>query len=142
MNAQQTPVYRQYPAPDSPARRPPALRRRIRSGTQAAAKPAPRSAPGSSAAETTVKIGVNLLLAIASAAALARLIPHLQDQQAQLTHLETAVPAVAADTAKLQNDFGRYFDPSQARAVMQEQSGRESPLQRQIVWLDPSHNTP
>lgn len=142
MNAQQTPVYRQYPASTPQARRPPAPRRRVRPVPQAAPKPAARSVPGSSAAETTLKIGVNLLLAIASAAALSRLIPHLQDQQAQLTQLKTAVTAAEADTAKLQDDFGRYFDPSQASAVMQEQSGRESPLQRQIVWIDPSHNTP
>lgn len=137
MNAQQTPVYRQYPAPAPQARR-----RRVRSVPQAAAKPAARPTPGSSAAEITVKLCVNLLLAIASAAALSRLIPHLQDQQAQLTQLETAVSTAEAETAQLQDDFGRYFDPSQASAVMQEQSGRESPLQRQIVWLDPSHNTP
>jgi hypothetical protein len=37
----------------------------------------------------------------------------------------------------LRADFSRSFDPGQAKSVMQEQSHRVDPTQRQVVWQNP-----
>jgi hypothetical protein len=38
----------------------------------------------------------------------------------------------------LSDNFRRYFDPQQAKSVMQEQSHRVDPSQRQVVLMDSS----
>lgn len=81
---------------------------------------------------------VNGLLLTAATASLLRLIPYAQAQQQQLSAVQAAVARSEVETSQLKSDFGRYFDPRQASNVMQEQSGWESPSQRQIVWVDPT----
>jgi hypothetical protein len=42
---------------------------------------------------------------------------------------------------RLQSDFSHHFDPKQARSVMQAESTRIEPGQRQIVWVAPQRAT-
>jgi len=84
--------------------------------------------------ELCARLGVNGLLTVVALAALARLVPHLQSKAAQLTEVNQALSQAEATTAKLQSDFGRYFDPWQAESIMQEQSGYRPPSERQVVW--------
>jgi hypothetical protein len=95
------------------------------------------SAREAAAIESTVKLSVNLLLAIVAGSTLARLVPHYQNQQTELTSLEQAVDSIEQEKKLLWQDFSRNFDPAQAPAVIQEQSGRHDPSQRTIVWVDP-----
>jgi hypothetical protein len=121
--------------------------RRARRSAATSQPPAPRAVcrqprPQPTAAGRLREIGarltVNGLLAVAATASLLRLIPYAQAQQQQLTAVQAAVAQSEVETAQLKSDFGRYFDPRQASNVMQEQSGWESPSQRQIVWVDPT----
>ncbi|MBF2049372.1 MAG: hypothetical protein EDM05_040335 [Leptolyngbya sp. IPPAS B-1204] len=94
------------------------------------------------AVETTVKLGVNLLLATTAIITLARLIPYNTQQQADLVRLEAEVKEASTKVAGLQEDFDRHFDPQQAVTVMQEQNIRFNPKQRQVVWLTPETQKP
>jgi cell division protein FtsB len=87
--------------------------------------------------ELCARLSVNGMLAVVSLTALSRLVPHIQTQAAELATVTQAVDAVEASTNQLKSDFGRYFDPSQAEKVMQEQSGYRPASQRQVVWTEP-----
>lgn len=87
--------------------------------------------------ELAARLLVNGVLLTVAGVSLARLIPLVQAQQADLQRMQTAVAIAEQEQARLKADFGRYFDPQQARAIMQEQSGWESASQRQIVWISP-----
>jgi hypothetical protein len=71
---------------------------------------------------------------------LVRLIPYNTSQQGKLRELRTEVADVEGRVHQLQADFNRHFDPQQAMSVMQEQSIRVDPKQRQVVWLPPSES--
>ncbi|MFE4105264.1 slr1601 family putative cell division protein [Almyronema epifaneia] len=90
--------------------------------------------------EVGAKLAVNLLLLAAIVSALMKLVPYFQNQRARLQAVDTAVKQAETETAELRTDFSRYFDPSQASSIMQEQSGRKSPLQRTVVWTEPDYN--
>jgi hypothetical protein len=90
------------------------------------------------AAEVSAKLLVNLVLAIASASALVKLLPYSLAQQAKLQEIRAEVSLVGNRVAQVQGDFDRNFDPQQMRAIMQEQSSRVDPQQRQVVWLTPA----
>lgn len=89
------------------------------------------------AIEASMKLSVNLILAVVAISTLARLIPYNSKQQADLQRLQVEVAEAGSKVAGLQEDFDRHFDPQQALNVMQEQSIRFNPKQRQVVWLDP-----
>lgn len=91
--------------------------------------------------ELTAKLVVNGLLLGASVVSLTRLVPILREQRAELQQVKAAVAIAEQEHSRLKNDFGRYFDPQQVRSIMQEQSGWESPSQRQIVWTTPQKST-
>ena len=87
--------------------------------------------------EASVKLTVNLLLAVVAGSTLAKLVPHNRSQQAELDIQQEAVQALEQDTDVLWNEFSRNFDPQQASSVMRSQSGRENPDQKQVVWVNP-----
>lgn len=86
--------------------------------------------------ETTVKLTVNIVLSTAAIAAMTQLLPYHLSGQAKLQEIQGEVKRTEKRVVRLRTDFSRYFDPQQAKSVMQEQSHRVDPKQRQIVWLD------
>lgn len=88
------------------------------------------------AAETTAKLVVNLVLSAAAIAALVQLLPYHLSQQAKLGEIQTEVKGTEKRVNRLRDQFSRYFDPQQTKTVMQEQSHRIDPNQRQVILLD------
>jgi hypothetical protein len=86
------------------------------------------------AIETTIKLGVNLVFSGAAIAALVQLLPYSFAQQEKLKEVQTEVKGMDNRVSKLQKDFDRYFDPSQANAIMQEQTHLADPNQKEIVF--------
>lgn len=91
--------------------------------------------------EITVKLAVNGLLASAAIVALTKLIPYNLQQREELRQLQAEVTEVEQRVDVLQADLDRQLDPQQASSIMQEQSYRVDPNQRQVVWLTPSAQT-
>ena len=89
------------------------------------------------AGETTVKLVVNIVLSTAAIAGLVQLLPYHLSQQAKLREVRAEVKRTEARVNSLRSDFSRSFDSGQAKSVMQEQSYRVDPNQRQVVWQDP-----
>ena len=90
------------------------------------------------AIETSFKLGVNAVLAIVAVSALVKLIPYNLAQQSKLKEIKTEVTALEGRVDRLQADLNRQFDPQQAMSVMQAESNRVDPMQRQILWLTPT----
>jgi Tfp pilus assembly protein FimV len=92
------------------------------------------------AVETTAKLAVNVLLSVAAVTTLVQLLPYSMSQQAKLEELQAEVKTTEKRVDRLQADFNRQFDPSQAHSIMQEQSARVDAQRRQIHWLEPNIN--
>jgi hypothetical protein len=88
--------------------------------------------------ESSVKITVNLLLAIVAATTIAKLVPYYQSQQNRLATLQASVKVAERNNAELRSQFNRNFDPAQAARIMQEQSGMSYPNQKKVIWQTPS----
>lgn len=89
------------------------------------------------AVESSVKLAVNLLLSGAAIVALVQLLPHQLSQRAKLQDLRAEVGTTEQRVSRLRSDFNRYFDPYQARSIMQEQTNRVDANQRAIIWDRP-----
>lgn len=90
----------------------------------------------SMALQTTVKLTVNVLLSAAAVSALVKLLPYYQSQQEKLQEIQTEVKLTEGRVNRLRTDFNRYFDPQQAKNIMQEQSNRVNPGQRPVILLN------
>lgn len=90
------------------------------------------------AVEVGAKLAVNAILAITALSALVRLTPDNFNQQNEMKRLQRDVALVERRVSQLQEDFNRRFDPQQMRNVMQEQSIRMDPNQRQVFWVQPT----
>jgi hypothetical protein len=88
------------------------------------------------AGETTAKLVVNMVLSAAAIAGLVQLLPYHLSQQTKLREVRLEVKRTETRVNNLRTDFSRSFDPGQAKSVMQEQSYRVDPNQRQVVWKD------
>jgi hypothetical protein len=119
-----------------PPSRPPQPRRRVSKRRQKLQKP-----HQSIATETTTKLGVNLLLSFIAVTALVKLLPYNMAQQKSFEELQSKVGEVENRVESLQTDFNHHFDPKQSRSVMQQESTRIEPGQRQIVWIAPQRAT-
>ena len=86
--------------------------------------------------EITTKLLTNILISVCVISALLKLLPHYQSIQEKLKLIESEIEATTERLNNNKEDFSRYFDPSQARAIMQEQSNRVDPNQIPIIWLD------
>lgn len=87
-------------------------------------------------AEIGIKVAVNGLLSTAAVAALINLLPYYWSQQAKLREVQSEVQQTEMQVHQLQGEFSYSFDPQQAKRVMQSQSGRVDPSQRQIVLVE------
>jgi hypothetical protein len=83
--------------------------------------------------ETTVKLTVNVVLSTVAISALTQLIPYIDTQKTKLAEVQAAVKSTHDRLQHTQARFSRYFDPYQTKVLMQEQSDRIDPNQRQIV---------
>ncbi|MEM7554112.1 MAG: hypothetical protein AAF378_08425 [Cyanobacteria bacterium P01_A01_bin.84] len=88
--------------------------------------------------ETTVKIGVNCLIAAAAISALVQLLPHHWSQQDKLRAIKINRKQTERRVDNLQAEFNRNFDPSNAQALMRQQGYRFDPKQRNVVFNDAS----
>jgi hypothetical protein len=92
--------------------------------------------------ESTVKLTVNLLLAVVAGATLTKLVPYYQSQRQDLQALQQTLQTVEQENQTLRQDFSRTFDPRQTSSVMQEQSAQSDPRQRTVVWVNPLQSQP
>ncbi len=102
---------------------------------QKKSRPRPRRPHRLIALETTAKLTVNVLISTAAVAAIGQLLPYQWLQQQKLHEINAEVSQLEGHVNRLRSDFNRYFDPQQAKNIMQEQSHRVDPTQRQIIWL-------
>ncbi len=84
-------------------------------------------------AETGVKLAVNIVLSVCATSAVIQLWPHYRGVQEKLHEIQAEVNLTQGRVDKSRSDFNRYFDPSLAKTVMQEQSNRMDPQQRQVI---------
>ncbi|BAY94144.1 MULTISPECIES: slr1601 family putative cell division protein [unclassified Tolypothrix] len=89
------------------------------------------------AMEVTAKIAVNIAISTAAVSALVQLLPYHWLQQEKLREMRTEVKQMEKRVEVLQAEFSRNFDPHQAKSIMQQQSYRFDPNQRQIVLMNP-----
>ncbi|MEO1400054.1 MAG: hypothetical protein AAFV72_02240 [Cyanobacteria bacterium J06635_1] len=87
--------------------------------------------------ESSVKLTVNLLLAVVAGTTLAKLVPHYHTQRSELQSLQEAVHIAEQSKISLWDEFSRNFDPQQAPSVMQEHSGKSLSTRRAVVLIDP-----
>jgi hypothetical protein len=88
------------------------------------------------ALETTVKIGVNVVISVAAVSALVQLLPYHWLQQDKLREIGTEVKLMEARVNTLNAQFSRNFDPRETKSIMQQQSYRFDPSQRQVVIMN------
>jgi hypothetical protein len=88
------------------------------------------------ALETTVKIGVNVVISVTAVSALVQLLPYHWLQQDKLREIGTEVKLMEARVNTLNRQFSRNFDPRESKSIMQQQSYRFDPTQRQVVIMN------
>ncbi|TAG94654.1 MAG: hypothetical protein EAZ09_10930 [Oscillatoriales cyanobacterium] len=94
----------------------------------------PRSHPHQTlAAEAGLKLAVNIVLSVCATSALIQLWPHYRAVQEKLQEIQAEVNLTEKRVNQSRSDFNRYFDPSLAKTVMQEQSNRVDPQQRPVI---------
>lgn len=120
------------PLPKSSANRMPVQRRRVRRQTD----PWRRLARYTPMFELSARLGVNCFLVLVAAVSLGRLVPRLQAQTQQLEVVRRELDQAEVTHTRLRADFDRYFDPTQAGRVIQEQTGYRTKSERQVVWTD------
>lgn len=86
--------------------------------------------------ESTAKLLTNILLSVCVTSALLKLLPHYQSIQEKLQIIESEIETTTERLNNEKEKFSRYFDPSQAKTIMQEQSNRVAPHQIPIIWLE------
>jgi hypothetical protein len=92
------------------------------------------------AAETGVKLALNMVLSVCATSALIQLLPHYRGVQEKLQEIQVEVNLTQGRVNQSQSDFNRYFDPSLAKSGMVEQSNRIDPQQRPVIL--PESETP
>ena len=91
--------------------------------------------------ESTVKLTVNILLAVVATSTITRLFPYYQQQKAELEQLNRSILALEKEHDGVWQDFSHNFDPEQSGRIMREQSGQEDPDRHPIVLIDPLQNS-
>lgn len=93
------------------------------------------------ALETSIKLTVNLVISGAAITALTQLLPYSIAQQAKLQEVRAEVKTTQGRVSHLKSEFNRYFDPRQAKSIMQEETNRTDPNQRVVVLEEPDSGT-
>ena len=88
------------------------------------------------AVQTTAKLTINVLLSAVAVSALVKLVPYYLSQQEKLQEIQTEIKLTEERVNSLRTDFNRYFDPQQAKSIMQEQSNRVDPGQRPVILMN------
>ena len=91
--------------------------------------------------ESTVKLTVNILLAVVATSTLAKLVPYYRQQHAELSQLNQSILSLEKERDGVWQDFSHNFDPEQSGRIMREQSGQEDPGRHPIVLIDPLQNS-
>ncbi|NEQ51975.1 MAG: hypothetical protein F6K11_17860 [Leptolyngbya sp. SIO3F4] len=91
--------------------------------------------------ESTVKLTVNILLAVVATSTIARLLPYYQQQKSELDQLNQSILSLKKERDGVWEDFSHNFDPEQSGRIMREQSGQEDPTRHPIVLIDPLQNS-
>ena len=86
--------------------------------------------------ETTAKLLTNIFLSVCASSALFKLWPHYQSIQEKLQVIDSEIQSTTERLANEKDNFSRYFDPSQSKTIMQEQSNRVDPSQVPIILLE------
>ncbi|MEM1171898.1 MAG: hypothetical protein AAGJ08_23150 [Cyanobacteria bacterium P01_H01_bin.35] len=86
--------------------------------------------------EITTKLLTNILISACVTSALLKLLPHYQSIQEKLQVIESEIEATTERLNNEKENFSRYFDPSQAQTIMQEQSNQVESNQIPIIWLE------
>ncbi|RMG11169.1 MAG: hypothetical protein D6728_09325 [Cyanobacteria bacterium J055] len=87
--------------------------------------------------ETTVKLGINLAVAGISISALTQLIPYYLSGREKLGQLEAEVERTENHVREKRTQFSYYFDPQQAKSIMQQESNLTDPTQKRVVFVKP-----
>jgi hypothetical protein len=74
-----------------------------------------------------------MVLSVCATSALIQLWPHYRAVQEKLQEIQAEVNLTQGRVNQSRSDFNRYFDPSEAKSVMQEQSNRVDPQQRPVI---------
>ncbi len=88
------------------------------------------------AAETCLRLGVNLGLSAIAISTLVYLVPYRTAQSLKLKEVQGEVAQAESRVAHLQAEFGRSFDSNQVKSILQEQTHMVDPSQRVVVFDD------
>lgn len=88
--------------------------------------------------EVAIKLGMNVVFIAGCVTALIHLLPQIRNQHQELQEIQAETTVTRTRVEHLQADFNRYFDPQEAKSVMQEQGHRVDPSQRRVVFVEPS----
>ncbi len=91
--------------------------------------------------ESTVKLTVNILLAVVATSTITKLLPYYHQQKAELEQLNHSILSLEKEHEGVWQDFSHNFDPEQSGRIMREQSGQEDPTRHPIVLIDPLQNS-
>ena len=91
--------------------------------------------------ESTVKLTVNILLAVIATSTIAKLLPYYHQQKIELDQLNQSIFSLEKEHDGVWQDFSHNFDPEQSSRIMREQSGQEDPDRHSIVLIDPLQNS-
>ncbi|MEB3274515.1 MAG: hypothetical protein ACO4CG_12335 [Prochlorothrix sp.] len=119
------------PQPSRPSHRPPAAH------TLAQRKARRRAQLTARTTEVCTKLSLNTLIILAFSSALFHLIPYHRQQQAMLREAQTTVADAQERVQALHANFTQVFDPRKTQMIMQEESYRVRPDQRQVIWVEP-----
>jgi hypothetical protein len=88
------------------------------------------------AIETTLKLSINVVMAGIAISALTQLVPYYLSGRDKLAQLETEVERTEVRVQQLRTQFSYYFDPQQAKTIMQQESNLTDPTQKRIVFVE------
>ncbi len=91
------------------------------------------------AAESVVKLLINVLLSVTAYVALLRLIPNYFYQQARLKEIRMEVKETETRLQALNETFQINFDPYNTSTLMERQSPKIDPRKVTIFWLNPEN---
>jgi hypothetical protein len=93
------------------------------------------------AIETTLKLSINLAISGIAISAMTQLIPYYQSGREKLAQLEAEVGRTETRVGQLRVQFNYYFDPRQAKTIMQQESNLTDPTQKRIVFVEPQEKS-
>ena len=81
-----------------------------------------------------MKVGVNIGVSFVALTTLVHLLPYRSAQTQKLQEVQGEVQKTEVRVGLLQSDFGRNFDSSQVKSILQEQTHMVDPTQKTIIF--------